>query len=166
MASFNSNKVTAGIPSLLDRLTDRKPEDHAQLTREQGELPALAIEEGILRDLEWLLNTTALSATEDLRSWEEVRRSVLNYGVALTVGRMLTNADLPKVEGAIRRAIIQYEPRLRKETLRVSGRMNETGVERNQISLTVEGEYWDNKELKSLELRASIDNETGRLAFA
>ena len=164
MASIHSRKKkTAATLSLLDRLTDRSSREASEATIERGELPETDIEAAIQRDLGWLLNTTSLAATTDLSRWPNVRRSVLNYGVSVFTGRLLGNADVPQIESALKKAIALYEPRLRKESIRVQAVAEKDSFDQRAIRIRIEGEYSDHDETDALVIHLTIDTETGRL---
>jgi type VI secretion system protein ImpF len=84
-----------------------------------------AITEPVLRrevaqDLANLMNTTNLAAIEDLTSTPEVRRSILNYGIPDLAHRSLDEGNVGDVASEIKRALVQFEPRLVPETIQAS----------------------------------------------
>ena len=165
MASIKSLKHITAVPSLMDRLTERSPTDVSSATLERGELPELKIKEAICRDLGWLLNTTSLAATTDLSRWPQVRRSVLNFGVNVFSGRYIGNPDAPQIAATIKRSIETFEPRLRRETLRVNAISGDDGYDQREIRVSIEAEYVDHGQLHQLTINLRIDAETGRLQF-
>lgn len=103
-------------PSLRDRLKDRRlgglPIDDHFLTAEQ-------LRASVKRDLETLFNATSLESTEDLDAFPRMRRSVLNYGAPDLMGRIASGIDARALERRLREAIINYEPRMRPDTVKV-----------------------------------------------
>lgn len=69
------------------------------------------LRESVLRDLQWLLNTGNLAATGELDHFPLIARSVLNYGIADLSG-VTAIAMRGKLEGMIRQAILDFEPRI------------------------------------------------------
>jgi len=72
----------------------------------------------VARDLEALMNTIALESTEDLTNFEQVQKSVLNYGFPDIAHRSIDDITVDDLADEIRSVLIRYEPRLRKETIR------------------------------------------------
>ncbi len=72
------------------------------------------------RDLESLLNTTNLDSAQNLEDFPAVARSILNFGIP-ELSRV-TIDELPNRNLAteIRDALFRYEPRLIRNTIRVS----------------------------------------------
>ena len=71
-------------PCLLDRLTDDEP-DKREESRTQRVSSHQKYRRVVLRDLEWLFNTSAYLSLEvmesfQLKNYTEAYRSVINYG--------------------------------------------------------------------------------------
>jgi type VI secretion system protein ImpF len=163
MASKRITKQPQGHVSLLDRLSDSPVHSIAESTLQRGEQPEFDLEEGIKRDLEWLLNSTSYSSVEDLGQWKHVEKSILNYGVHVAVGRMLTNADAPQIEKAVRLAICRFEPRVRQDTLVVTAYAEEINPHRLSITIAIDGDYMGAGQWMSLSMRLHMDSETGMI---
>jgi type VI secretion system protein ImpF len=80
--------------------------------------PALRRE--VARDLEALVNTVALESTLDLRAFDEVRRSVLNFGLPDFVHRAIDEISVDDIKGELEAVLLAYEPRLVANTVKVS----------------------------------------------
>lgn len=152
MAS-NSSRSILSQPSLWDRL---------------AVAPVSENQDTLLRDLSFLLNTTALSASRDLSRWPRVSRSVLNYGIAGFTGRMLTNADIPQVQRVITRAIQQFEPRLDPKSVQVAVLTGQPGQSVHQWSVRIQAQRRDIAIHASaaIECWAVIDAESGQLSMS
>ena len=75
MAESNRDRIN---PSLLDRLTDEAPGSASG----RGSSSTLSeLRKSVLRDLNWLFNTSQLLKPEEAAAWPQVRNSVLNYGL-------------------------------------------------------------------------------------
>ena len=102
------------IRGLFDRLdTDGEPASgnkHAARTR--------AVEEAmrsITRDLQALLNTRSALSAASLKPYQEVSRSIVNYGLIDFAGMcMSSDTDQQEICKAVRLAIERHEPRLHK----------------------------------------------------
>lgn len=106
------------LPSLMDRLTDLQPDRRLEAPRPQ----ALSFQEyraGFQRDLLRLLSYGLQPERREFDGYPEVQASVLNYGMPNLLG-MADLAMKPMfVEQQIREAIMRFEPRVNRETLRV-----------------------------------------------
>ena len=145
-------------PALLDRLRDDEP-DKGQEAREQRVLSMRQLRESVLRDLQWLLNTGNLAATGELDHHPLVARSVLNFGIPDLSGTTAT-AMRHKLEPMIRQAILDFEPRILKDSLRVRA-VEADQMNRNAMSFEIQGELWGQPLPTLLFLRSEIDFETG-----
>ena len=147
-------------PSLLDRLTDREPGTNRE-SRDRRILSVDKIRDCVIRDLGWLLNTGNLGSTEDLEAYPEVARSVLNYGAPDLAGVPASGTDVRALEKALKQAIIDFEPRIMKDTLRVSIDRQSQQHNPSAIVFRIEGQMWAQPMPLSLYLRTAIDLETG-----
>lgn len=73
----------------------------------------------VSRDLDALLNTVALEATVDMDTAPHVRKSILNFGLPDIAIRTIDENGLDEIPGEIRTAIVNYEPRIAPDTLRI-----------------------------------------------
>ena len=97
-------------PSLLDQLTDEAPFDKQQATPKG--FSDRELRRSIVRDLEWLFNTTELAAVEELEAYPEVARSVLNFGLPTLVGRLASGINEVLLERSVKQTIVNFEPRI------------------------------------------------------
>jgi type VI secretion system protein ImpF len=145
-------------PSLLDRLTDDLPEQRREAFDRQV-LTMQQLRSAVLRDLAWLLNTTNLSATDDLDNLPLVAESTLNYGFT---GVVASAERVTSLEQTLAAAIRQFEPRIRPGSVRVHARENGSdGVSR--LVFEIQGELWAQPVPQQLFLETSVDIAT-RLA--
>lgn len=153
-------------PSLLDRLTDDEPGEQ-QESRDKRVLSPVRLRESALRDLSWLFNTTQLSATQDLSGYPESAKSVLNYGLPDLAGRTLSGIDIPRFEALLKQAILDFEPRLLRNTVSVKLYISNDDSKRdknyrhNEMSFNVEAELWSQPIPLQLYLRTELDLENG-----
>jgi len=148
------------LPSLLDRLTDEKPNvrDEPRYAR-AGKMASLR--ESVLRDLEWLLNTTNLESVVDFDAYPELRHTVINYGLPGLSGTTTNAAERERIKHVIQKAIETYEPRILKKTLQI--KLIEDGDMINQHAITFEihGTLWGRPMPEALYLRTELDLELG-----
>ena len=150
-------------PALLDRLTDDDPTNPSE-AMEMRIISRPRMREAVMRDLSWLFNTTFLSAEGAFDRYPEVRRSVLNYGLPALSGQTASSVDPVALEEKVKRAIIDHEPRILADTLRVEALVSEQQLDHhNQISFRISGQLWAQPVPLELLLHTDIDLETGRV---
>jgi type VI secretion system lysozyme-related protein len=147
-------------PSLLDRLTDDDP-GRATEPRESRVLSPARLRECVRRDLTWLFNTTHLQSLQELDEVPLVSRSVLNYGIPDLAGRTASGLDTVELEQMIRQAILNFEPRLDRNSVRVRPVIDERQMNHNALSFDVEAELWAQPLPLRLFLRTAVDLESG-----
>ncbi len=150
-------------PSLLDRLTDDEP-DRQKESRDKRILTGTQLRESVRRDLSWLLNNTWLHAVEDLDAYPEVAQSTLNYGVPDLAGKTASTVDIKALEKSLRAAILNFEPRLLRESIRLKSVVNPEGAPRNDLSFIIEAELWAQPVPLRVFLKTDLDLETGEIA--
>lgn len=74
----------------------------------------------VARDLDALMNTIALESTQDLRSHEYARRSIINFGFPDIAHRSIDEISLNDVSDEIATVLLNYEPRLIRDTIHVA----------------------------------------------
>ena len=149
-------------PSLLDRLTDNDPE-RKQESRDTRVLSPSRLRECVRRDLAWLMNTTYLESVQDLDDYPLVALSVLNFGLPDLAGRTSSTVDAAVLEQSIRKVILDFEPRLVAQTLRVKLVIDDTRMNHNSMSFDIEAELWAQPLPLRLFLRTAVDLETGSI---
>ena len=84
-------------PSLLDRLTDEDPKSKKE-SRDRRVLSIPQLRAGVIRDLDWLLNTAHLEGVQPLEAYPEVARSTVNYGMPELTGLSASSIRPEKVQ--------------------------------------------------------------------
>jgi type VI secretion system protein ImpF len=74
----------------------------------------------VARDLDALVNTIALESAQDIEQFEYARQSILNYGLPDIAHRTIDELSVNDVQREIAAALTNYEPRLIRDTIRVS----------------------------------------------
>ncbi|MFL9995391.1 type VI secretion system baseplate subunit TssE [Paraburkholderia sediminicola] len=150
-------------PSLLDRLTDFEP-DTQQEARERRVLSMRALRQSVQRDLGWLLNANGLASVQDLSGYPYVSNSVINFGLPDIAGKTASGIDPLQLERLVRDAIWAFEPRLLRDTVRVSSmQVEETTGRHNTVSFLVEGDLWAQPYPERLYFRTELDLEAGEI---
>lgn len=150
-------------PALLDRLTDQEP--HAKVeSRERRVISMRVLRQGVQRDLAWLLNASGLGAVQDLSAYPAVASSVVNFGLPDIAGKSASSVDVPKLERMIRDVIIAFEPRILRESVRVSAVLEgETTGQHNTVAFVIEGDLWAEPYPERLYFRTELDLEAGEV---
>ena len=150
-------------PSLLDRLTDSAP-DHTNESRDDRVLSIERLKMGVLRDLEWLLNTENLASTTDLTNFPHVASSVLNFGRPALSGKAGSTIDLNELRRRIHQAILDFEPRVLPDTLSIRIVFHDEVQSNNSLSFEIEGQLWAQPLPLTLFLRTEVDLESGTIS--
>ena len=149
-------------PSLLDRLTDDEPEQ-AQESREKRVLSMSRLREYVLRDLAWLLNAERCLTPEDMERYPFAARSVINFGIPPLAGLTIRILDLNMLENLLRQSIIDFEPRILADRLRVQANVTAAPMNHNALTFEIEGELWGQPLPQQLYLKTEIDLESGQV---
>lgn len=160
-------------PSLLDRLTDHNPESQQEAVGDRV-LTKKQLRDAVLRDLSWLFNTTHQEAPpnspdqERVRMWQQAPEacdSVLNFGIPSLSGQSISYQEFPRLEQAIRRSIVRFEPRIDPKTLsvKISNDLS-TGIKPTSLRLVIKGQLWNQPVPLELLLSADVDVDTGQAA--
>jgi type VI secretion system protein ImpF len=159
MAESNRDRIN---PSLLDRLTDEAPGSAAAVRG--GQSTTLSdLRKSVLRDLNWLFNTTQLLKPEEAQSWPQVRNSVVNYGLPPLSGIAASGLDLVQLERTLRQAILDFEPRILRDSVSVKALLDRQSLDHhNQVSLHIEGLLWAQPLPVEFLLRTQLDLESGQ----
>ena len=147
-------------PSLLDRLTDLHPENSKESSSQQS-MSQLQFKEAVIRDLGWLLNSVALDVCVDLEKYPEVQQSVLNYGLADLSGHTSATVDVFSVEKSIRAAILLYEPRIIRNSLKVKVHSNPDEMSHNSMIFEIAGAVFGQPSPFQVVLKSELDLECG-----
>jgi type VI secretion system protein ImpF len=147
-------------PSLLDRLTDDHPEKK-QESREQRVLSLQQLRQSVLRDLSWLFNTVNLSAIQDITEYPNVANTVINYGMPDLAGHTASSVQIHALEQLLRQAILDFEPRLIRNSVRVKLKVSESRMNHNAMTFDIYGELWADPAPLHMYMKTEIDLEIG-----
>ena len=153
-------------PALLDRLTDEEPEKTEE-PRKNRVLSKERLREKVLRDLAWLFNATRLERGDELSHVPDVQRSVVNFGLPAHAGQTASSLEIEDIEQDIKKAILNYEPRILAETLEVKAIAELSDLDRhNVLGIQIHAHLWAEPVPLELLLRTEIDLETGKVQVA
>lgn len=160
-----SPNLTRLRPCLLDRLADDEPQ-HTQESRDQRVISPQRMRDSVIRELEWLLNTHSWFAEQQPPPDELVARSVVGYGIPSLCGTLAGSLDPQALESAIRRAILDFEPRLMAHSLKVMVAVDKDRMDLHTLTLEISGDINMDPFPEFLDLKTAIDIETGRCIVA
>lgn len=148
------------LPSLLDRLTDEQPSQTSE-SRHHRAGSISSLRETVLRDLEWLMNTVNMESVVDLDLHPELKSTVLNFGMPGLSGSTINEKERSEIKQLIKLAIESFEPRILKNTLRVSLIEDHELTNPHAIAFQIEGTLWGRPMPEALFLRTELDLELG-----
>ncbi len=133
------------------------------------------LREAVRRDIEMLFNIERMEAdfllteleqmntrttAQELADFPQVRSSVLNYGVPSFSGRRGSDFDKDALEREIRQVLHIYEPRLKKNTVRVKVDFND----KTGMRIVIDGVLLLSPVPERLRLSTAIDLDNGQAA--
>jgi type VI secretion system protein ImpF len=151
-------------PSLLDRLTDDEPAQ-GQESRQRRVMSIQKLRECVLRDVAWLLNTTNLAQSDLAERYPYVAKSVVNYGLPDLAGLTASAVDVEELEIVVRQALIDFEPRILRHTLKVRAHTGDD-MSHNALVFEIEGDLWAQPVPLELFLKTEIDLECGDITVS
>ncbi len=147
-------------PCLLDRLTDDDP-SNPQESRDKRVMSMAQIRRSVLRDLEWLFNTSAKWTDDELKDFPQVVSSVVNYGIPDLCGLTSSSVNPIEVERAVERCVRRFEPRILSNSLTVIADADADEVGTNAVRFEIRGMLWAQPLPEQLYVKTDVDLETG-----
>lgn len=152
-------------PSLLDRLTDNAP-DKLKESASNTVISHTTLRRHVLRDLQWLFNCINNEGQQDLEPFAEVKRSVLNYGVAPLSGQRMSDIEWQDVQRKLTNSILHFEPRILPVGLQVRCISDTTSLDlHNVLSIEIKGRLWCVPYPLEFLFRTDVDLENGHFEF-
>lgn len=145
---------------MLDRLTDRYP----RAKKESREFRVVNLKQyrtSVARDLEYLFNNLTRPDDKLLDDFSYVKQSVVNYGIKSVSGEWANTDKTRQLIQSIKDAILQFEPRILKETLVVRKSVTTENRQKSKVHFEIEGELWAKPISEKLFIKTEIDLETG-----
>jgi len=148
-------------PSLLDRLTDDQPQK-LQEAANSNLITHSTLRRHVLRDLQWLFNTINHEGPLSLASLAQVRRSVVNFGVAPLAGKWMSDIEWHSIQGKLTEAILNFEPRILPQGLQVRCISDTQSLDlHNVLSIEIKGRLWCVPYPLEFLFRTDVDLENG-----
>lgn len=146
---------------------DLRDESGERVIASRRSSPRTAITEPVLRrevarDLEALMNTIALESSLDLKGYDNVRKSILNFGFPDISHRTIDELSVNDIQGEIKTILMNFEPRLLSETIRV-GRDVSVDQSELKIRFTVNAELFCDPVNVPVEFVAEVEMDSGKV---
>jgi type VI secretion system protein ImpF len=149
-------------PALLDRLIDDEP-DNRREAEERRVMSKAELRQAVLRDLAALFNSVQPLGSA-AAPYPLLAESVLNYGLPPLSGQLASRLDVGVLEGAIREAIVRFEPRILADTLHVRALEWSSVLDtHNVIEFEIRGHLWSQPVPLEILLRTQLDLEAGQI---
>lgn len=156
-------------PCLFERLTDFNPERRVESRSEQV-ISMSRYREAVIRDLQWVLNSSTHLKSEGLDEFPQVERSVFNFGKKDLAGMVVSGLNIVSLEAEVAKAIRLFEPRIVPETLKVKCVSNEGGKGGggrkaiggyNCLTFQIKGELWSHPVSEEFFLKTTLELDSG-----
>jgi type VI secretion system protein ImpF len=118
-----------------------------------------ALRATVLRELNWILNTTNLGSITDLKPYPEVATSVLNYGVPDMAGKLLQRRAIQTRAREIKEAIRRFEPRIAPQRLDVTA--TATDAKPNAVTFVIRADVTSAVMALPVEFKTDVEIDTG-----
>ncbi len=150
------------LPCFLDRLTDHYPKAKKE-SREYRSVTLKRYRDSVLRDLQWLLNCGAHPPHSVINEFDYAKKSVVNYGIRSLSGMWTSGETAEGIAENIRKTLLQFEPRIKKHTLRVDVIKDDEDTKsgNTKVNLEISGELYVEPIPEKLYIKTEIDLETG-----
>jgi type VI secretion system protein ImpF len=151
------------LPTLLDRLRDDAPQ---RQTEGPGEYTVTRsrMRDIVQRDLAFLLNTTSIEDQIERERYPHAASSTVNFGVPPLAGAFMATRKWAEIEQIIRRAIVDFEPRLIPDALRIVPlAMGDAETLHNVLAFEVRGMVHMDPYPLEFMVQSSLDLETSQV---
>lgn len=118
--------------------------------------------QSVLANLDAMFNSDPLESAISLSGFDEVQRSVLNFGIGIGIGKTVASMQPREVESAVALAIRSFESRLDPESLSVSFLGTNEDDAPAEIKMLIEGRLSPALGGGELRVMTNIDVVNGR----
>jgi type VI secretion system protein ImpF len=121
----------------------------------------------VIRDLEWLLNTTGAQMLvngeggADVDDYPNVVSSTLNYGLPSMAGASVARLDREILQRALRQVLARFEPRILQHGLKVQLDARHDPLREGMLTFEIDGRLRLDRETVQIRLRTEVDIGTG-----
>lgn len=153
--SFREESV---LPSLFWRI------EEAEQTRSVRGVPVAVYRAEVLRNIRWLLSTSAHRADSLIHRFPHAASSVLNFGIPPYAGKYGDSVDLLSYANRIRDAIARFEPRIIASSISVTVTSFDDS-DRGSVGFLIVGNLWSQPVPERFTMETSIDTASGQWRF-
>ena len=151
------------LPTLFDRLRDDAPQRQTEAASEYT-VTRTQMRDIIQRDLTYLLNTSNREDEIARGRYPAAASSTINYGVPPVAGSYLAEHKWADIVKIVRRAIVDFEPRLIPGSLDVKPLLKKDAPKRyNVLLFEISGLIHMDPYPMAFTAQSSLDLETGRM---
>jgi type VI secretion system protein ImpF len=125
----------------------------------------LTLRREVARDLESLMNTIAMESSEDLEPFDEVRKSIINFGFPDVAHRSIDEITVDDIRGEIESVLSHYEPRLLPSTIHVT-RDQTVSVDDLKIRFVVRADLFSEPLNVPIEFIADVEIDSGKIVIS
>jgi type VI secretion system protein ImpF len=147
-------------PCLLTRLTDDQP-DADNEGRDKRVVSMQRYRNSVLDDLARLLNSSTRPEGDQIYEFENVKDSVLNFGIRDFCGTTGSKTTTSEMESLVKNAIVNFEPRISSRSLSVHLVKPSESESGRRISFEIEGQLWAQPAPDHLFVKTELDLATG-----
>ena len=152
------------LPTLFDRLFDNAPQKLKESELEYA-VDKKQMMNIVRRDLAFLFNTSSVEREMNRELFPQVAQSVVNYGIPPLAGEHMASKSWQEMEGIIRRAIIDFEPRIIANSLIIKPMDNLAKLGDkvyNMMAFTVKGQIYLEPYPLEFTIQSAVDVENSR----
>lgn len=118
----------------------------------------------VARDLDALVNTIALESSQDLEPFGHARKSILNFGLPDIAHRSIDEISVSDVGREIATALMNFEPRLVSDTIRVK-RDEDVSPDELKVRFVVRADLTCEPLNVPIEFVADFEVDTGKIVI-
>ena len=137
----------------------------ARRTAARAAITEVGLRKEVLRDLEALLNAVCFESSTDIAPFDEVRKSILNYGCPDIAHRTIDEARVTDIRNELEAALMRYEPRLVRDSIEVK---RDDSLDRAELRIryTVHADLFCNPVNVPVEFFADVECDTGTIVVS
>jgi type VI secretion system protein ImpF len=152
------------LPTLFDRLCDDEPSQRSEAAKAYA-VDRQQLRQIILRDLMDLLNTTNIEDQIKSAKHENIKCSSINYGISPLAGNHMLEKHWISVEKMIRKAIVNFEPRLSPSSLSIRQIIKKDAHSYNTLCFEIAGIVNIQPYPMEFIVQSNVDLETSRVTL-
>lgn len=157
---METDRVTEELlPSLFWRI------DEAEQVGSLSHSSLSIYREDVLRSLKWLLNASAHPARSPIHDYPHVEKSVLNFGLPPTTGRVGSSLDVEKFVRDLKRVIVSFEERIVAKSLEVEVLGNQGAATGPELTFQISGSIRCEPLPEHFSFKTHIDTASGNWIF-